>query len=362
MGKDFYAVLGVKKDANAEELKKAYRKLALKWHPDRNPDNKTASEEKFKEISEAYDVLSDPQKREVYDKWGEEGLKAGGNPGAGGFGGMGGGPGGAQFYTARDADEIFRQFFGGMGGGGMGGGMGGGGRGGMGGMFGNMFGGGMGAGNDDEDMGFGGGGFPGGYGGMGGMGGRGPNVGRRPRKGPTQKVRFVCTLQQLYTGCTKKMKVTKNVMDASSGKTMPVEKILVLDVKPGWKSGTKLTFAGEGDETQPGVEPGDIVFVLEEAPHEHFKRQGDDLVYTANISLRQALAGCVVSLPTLDGRTLRNEIREVIQPDYVKVIPGEGMPLSKNPSKKGNLLIQFKVHFPDQLNDQQKDLIKKALP
>jgi len=342
MGRDFYAILGVNKDATPEDVKKAYRKLALKWHPDRNPDNKTEAEEEFKEISMAYDVLSNPEKKEIYDRWGEEGLQAGGNPARG----PRAGPGGATYtYSNVDADEIFRQFFGGMGGmGGRSRGMGG-----MGGMFG-----GFGGSGEEEDMDFGG--IPGGFGGFGGRGGRG---GRR--KGQTQEVRLTCTLQQLYTGCTKKMKVTKNVVDGPSGKVMPVEKILNLDIKPGWKAGTKLTFNGEGDE-KPGMEPGDIVFIIDEAPHQFYKRQGDDLIYEATISLRQALCGCVLNLPTLDNRNLRVEIKDrVINPDYVKIVANEGMPNSKNPSKKGNLLIKFRVQFPEHLDDEQKELIKKAI-
>ncbi len=104
MGKDYYAVLGVAKSATEEEIKKAYKKQALKWHPDRNPNNKTQAEEKFKELAEAYEVLSDKQKREIFDQYGEEGLKAGPPPQGpegmggmpGGFGGFRGGPGGGN--------------------------------------------------------------------------------------------------------------------------------------------------------------------------------------------------------------------------------------------------------------------------
>eukprot|EP00050_Salpingoeca_kvevrii_P017845 m.68739 g.68739 ORF g.68739 m.68739 type:complete len:306 (+) comp7762_c0_seq3:130-1047(+) len=136
MGRDYYKDLGVSKDADDNAIKKAYRKMAMKWHPDKNPDNKEQAEAKFKDISEAYEVLSDKQKRTIYDQYGEEGLKGG----AGGFGGGGGGPGGmggAQFhFSAHDPRDIFAQFFGGGGGeafGGMGG-MGGPFGGGMGGM------------------------------------------------------------------------------------------------------------------------------------------------------------------------------------------------------------------------------------
>jgi DnaJ-class molecular chaperone len=110
MGKDFYQVLGVTKNADAKELKKAYRKLALKWHPDKNQDNVEEAQAKFQEISEAYDILSDPKKKEIYDQYGEEGLKSGGNFGQSS-------PEGYQFYqfSQTDAENLFRKFFEGFG-------------------------------------------------------------------------------------------------------------------------------------------------------------------------------------------------------------------------------------------------------
>mmetsp|Transcript_48064 Transcript_48064/g.120974 ORF Transcript_48064/g.120974 Transcript_48064/m.120974 type:complete len:337 (-) Transcript_48064:249-1259(-) len=335
MGKDYYCILGVSRTATDEEIKKAYKKLALKWHPDRNPNNKKEAEEKFKEVAEAYDVLSDKEKRQIFDQFGEEGLKQG----AGGAGGpAGAGPNfhfQGNFDQAR-AEEIFRQFFGGGGGGG-------------GTSF--FFG-------DDED----GGGIPGmfGFGGGGGGFGRG---GRRggPRQEKPHFVNFKCSLEELYKGCQKKMKITKNIYDTASGKLMPVEKILVIDVKPGWKKGTKITFEKEGDE-RPGVIPADFVFVLDEKPHSFFKREGDNLVYNANISLRQALVGFSLSVPTLDGRELKINVRDVVSPNYVKVVPGEGMPISKRPGTKGDLLIRFNVNFPTRLSDSQIEHIKKGLP
>jgi len=156
------------------------------------------------------------------------------------------------------------------------------------------------------------------------------------------------------------MKVTRTVVDAASGRSMPVEKILTIDVKPGWKAGTKITFPGEGDE-EPGVQPGDIVFIVEEVPHEYLKREGDDLVHTANITLRQALTGCVISFSSLDGRPLRYVLKEVLHPGYQKVIEGEGMPNSKNPSQKGRLILRFNVEWPRSITDAQREQLKKIL-
>ncbi|KAL6043205.1 dnaJ protein 1 [Balamuthia mandrillaris] len=354
-GKDYYKILGVDKNASDEDVKKAYRKMALKWHPDRNPNNKHA-EEQFKLVSEAYEVLRDPKKKEVYDRFGEAGLR-GEVPGAQGFGGAGFGGGGTTFHFSReDADEIFKQFFGGMGG--------------MGGM-------GM---EEDDGLGstfrfssFGGmpgmsgmGGMPGmsgmgsrGRGGMGGMGARG----RRKTEPIIHK--FSCSLEELYTGCQKKMKVTKRLIDGSTGNFYPVEKVLTIDVKPGWKAGTKITFEKEGDEQRDGSEPADIVFVLEEKEHPLFKREGSNLIYTAHITLTQALTGGELSLLTLDGRRLRIPFGEdgtVLTPDYRKVVKGEGMPHHRN-QQKGDLYIRFQTAWPrKKLTPQQRQMISNALP
>jgi DnaJ family protein B protein 4 len=341
--------LGVSKNATEDEIKKAYKKQALKWHPDRNRTNKEHAEAKFKELAEAYEVLSDKQKKEIYDMYGEEGLK-GGPPPQGGEGGMPGftsfrtGPGGgASFhFSPSDAEDIFSQFFGGrnpfasFGGGGRSRG----GRG-MGGMF---------EEEEDTEGGF----FPG----MGGM----PRGGGGMRKRRNQPIvrEFACTLEELFTGTTKKMKITKTLVDAS-GQTIPTEKILTINVKPGWKEGTKITFEKEGDE-RPGEEPADIIFVLKEKPHHQFKRVGNDLHYNTTISLKQALVGAPVEVPTIEGKKLRITPNEVVQPNSKQTIPGQGMPLPKNPSQRGNLVINFNVTFPSRLTEEQKRAISAALP
>ncbi|KOO23586.1 DNAj-like subfamily b member 2 [Chrysochromulina tobinii] len=183
----YYELLGVDKNASADELKKAYRKMAMKWHPDKNQDKKQVAEKKFKEIAEAYEVLSDPNKKEIYDRHGEAGLKRGGGFGAGGM------PGG------MDAEELFRQMFSGMGG------------------------------------------MPGGMGGMpggarfhtwpGGMPGGMPGANGQPVD-LAQEHKLSCTLEELYRGATK----TETV----EGNTFRVE------VQPGWKPGTKVNFDDRG--------------------------------------------------------------------------------------------------------------------
>lgn len=362
MGKDYYAILGIPKTATEDEVKKAFKKLALKYHPDRNPDNKKAAEDKFKAVAEAYEVLQDKQKREIYDKYGEEGLKAGvGAEGPGGAGGFpGGGAGFSYRYTPGDADDIFRHFFGGRnpffsGGGGGGGGGGGAGFGGgpggasfsFGGFPGGM--GGMHMGDDeDEDM----------YSGMGG--GMGSMHGGR-RKAPPIKRELHCTLEELFNGCTKKMKVTRMIVDAATGREVPAEKVLAVEVKKGWKAGTKITFKEEGDE-RPGIIPADLVFVIAEKDHARFKREGNNLVYTANISLRDALTGGTVEVLTLDNRTLRVAIPDPVNPSTLKKVANEGMPISKAPGTRGDLYIKFNIQFPSSLSDSQKEAIRQALP
>ncbi|VYS56732.1 unnamed protein product [Arabidopsis thaliana] len=269
MGVDYYKVLQVDRNAKDDDLKKAYRKLAMKWHPDKNPNNKKDAEAKFKQISEAYDVLSDPQKRAIYDQYGEEGLTSQAPPpGAGG----GFSDGGASFrFNGRSADDIFSEFFG----------------------FTRPFG-------DSR--------------------GAGPSNGfRRPTT---------------------------------------VEEILTIEIKPGWKKGTKITFPEKGNE-QRGIIPSDLVFIVDEKPHAVFKRDGNDLVMTQKIPLVEALTGYTAQVSTLDGRSVTVPINNVISPSYEEVVKGEGMPIPKDPSKKGNLRIKFTVKFPSRLTTEQKSGIKR---
>ncbi|KAG0454858.1 hypothetical protein HPP92_024150 [Vanilla planifolia] len=345
MGADYYKILQVDRNAKDDDLKKAYRKLAMKWHPDKNPDNKKEAEAKFKQISEAYEVLSDPQKRAIYDQYGEEGLKGGvPPPGAGGasFTGFGDGPTVFRF-NPRSADDIFTEFFGFSSPfSGMGGGLGGasGMRGGS--SFpGSLFG---------DDL------FGSAFGGM----RESPMDSQRQKKATPIENKLPCSLEELYKGTTKKMKISREIADIS-GKTMPVEEILTIDIKPGWKKGTKITFPEKGNE-QPNVIPADIVFVVDEKPHEVFTREGNDLIATLKISLADALTGYTAHLKTLDGRNLTIPISSIIHTGYEEVVPREGMPIAKDPSKRGNLRIRFDIKFPTRLTAEQKVGIKKLLP
>ncbi|KAL3659622.1 hypothetical protein V7S43_015298 [Phytophthora oleae] len=354
MGKDYYATLNVAKGATDDELRKAYRKLALKWHPDKNPNDPDGAQKKFQEIGEAYEVLSDKKKREIYDMYGEEGLKGqpagpeaeGGMPG--GMGGMPGGftyttsssgfPGGGGFsFHSSDPSKIFEQFFGTS----------------------NLH---EAEGSDPMASMFGGMGF-GGMPGMrsSGFGGRDPFSQQRQPRAQQLKSELEVPLEQLYTGCTKKLKITRKVHDPSSNQMREEQKILEINVKPGWKDGTKVTFEGQGDAL-PGRPAQDIVFVIKQKPHNKFKRDGDNLLYHAKLSLRDALLGSgTLTIKTLDGREVPVPLGGVIAPGTQVVIAGEGMPMQKRPSQRGNLVVEFDVQFPTQLTEAQKTMVRQAL-
>lgn len=139
------------------------------------------------------------------------------------------------------------------------------------------------------------------------------------------------------------------------------EEILTIEIKPGWKKGTKITFPEKGNELR-NVIPSDLIFIIDEKPHSLFKRDGNDLIVTQKISLVEALTGYTVQLTTLDGRTLTVPINSVISPTYEEVIKGEGMPIPKEPSKRGNLRIKFNIKFPSKLTTEQKSGLKRLIP
>ncbi|KAH9856621.1 hypothetical protein C2E23DRAFT_808311 [Lenzites betulinus] len=375
MGTDYYKLLGVSRDASDDEIKKAYKKMALKWHPDRNAGSEDASK-KFKEISEAFEVLSDKQKRTIYDQFGEEGLKGGGVPpqGAGGPGGgfssFGGFPGGQTFsftsgpggsfgsggrsgFSPTDPNKIFEQIFG-MGGlGGMGGF--GGGRSRSMGSMGNMF-----TQDIDDDMN---GSF------FGGMPGGMPNSGRaspRPTRPsapspPSEITRpLKVSLEDLYSGATKHLKVGRRLLNGGTE-----EKVLEIQISPGWKSGTKVRFPRAGNE-QPSGEAQDLVFVVEEKPHERFVRDGNNLVAHVKIPLVDALTGSGSKqvVEHLDGRKIQVPVPfGIVKPGQETILPDEGMPIRKEGSvkKKGDLIVKWDIVFPERLTATQKEDIRKAL-
>ncbi|XP_022030096.1 dnaJ homolog subfamily B member 1 [Helianthus annuus] len=287
MGIDYYNILKVSRSVSDEDLKKSYKKLAMKWHPDKNINNKLA-ESKFKQISEAYYVLSDVKKRQIYDMYGEEGVKSGlydelsmMKPGSGS---------GFRFDVEEEmfADEFFYV-----------------------------------------------------------------------RKAETVESKLSCSLEELYKGSKRKMQISRVVLD-HSGKPVTLEEILPIQIKPGWKKGTKITFPEKGNQ-EAGAAPGDLIFVVDEKPHNTFKRDGNDLVFTKRITLLEALTGKTIKVTTLDGRNLVVPITDVIKPAHEEVVPNEGMPISKEPGKKGNLRIKIDIKFPSRLSSEQKSDLKRVL-
>ncbi|KHN19371.1 DnaJ like subfamily B member 13 [Glycine soja] len=260
MGMDYYNILKVNRNASDDDLKKAYKRLARIWHPDKNPVNKTEAEAKFKRISEAYDVLSDPQKRQIYDLYG-----------------------GAAFSASAAAG----------------------------------------------------------------------------RKAAAVENALPCSLEDLYKGVKKKMKISRNVYDAF-GKCGDVEEILTIEIKPGWKKGTKITFPEKGNR-EPGVIPADLIFVIDEKPHALYRRDGNDLVINQEITLLEALTGKTLDLTTLDGRSLMIPLTDIVKPGAEVVVPNEGMPISKEPGMKGNLRVKLDVKYPSRLTPEQKSDLRRVL-
>ncbi|XP_062023505.1 uncharacterized protein LOC133739730 [Rosa rugosa] len=336
MGVDYYNILKVNRNATEDDLKKAYRRLAMKWHPDKNPNDKKEAEAKFKQISEAYEVLSDPQKRQIYDQYGEEGLKDMPPPGSGGFPFGSGSGSGSKGFNPRNAEDIFAEFFGST-----------------------PFGFGSSGPGRSSRFGSDGGGM------FGGFGGSSENVFRSysenvtPKKPPAVESKLPCSLEELYTGSTRKMKISRTVVDAN-GRQAPETEILTIDVKPGWKKGTKITFPDKGNE-QPGQLPADLVFVIDEKPHDVYKRDSNDLLITKKVSLAEALGGTAVHLKTLDGRDLSIPVTEIVSPGYELVVAREGMPIAKEPGNRGDLKIKFEVRFPTTLTPEQRAGLKRTL-
>ena len=352
--------------ASEDDIKKAYRKMALKYHPDKNKS--PGAEEKFKEIAEAYDVLSDPKKKEIFDKYGEEGLKGGmpsGGGGAGGpsagFSGMPGGGGNNFHYSFQgDPHETFRMFFGDsdpfssfFGGGG------GGGSGIPSGHRMNFFGGSGGDErmdvDDDPFAQYTRGGVPG----TSGFGGR--PAARKKFQDPAVVKDLQVSLEEVLNGCTKKLKITRKVLNPDGRSTRMEDKILQIDVKPGWKSGTKITFPKEGDQSPSNI-PADIVFVIKDKPHNVFTRDGQDLRYKAKVSLRDALCGTTLQIPTVTGRNIPLNVTDVVKPGSTRRIQGEGLPFAKQPAKRGDLIIEFDIKFPDRIPSGAKDILKDCIP
>ena len=353
MAKDYYEVLGVARDADDTTIKKAYRKLAMKYHPDRNPDNKEA-EEKFKEIGEAYEVLSDADKRAAYDRMGHDAFKNGGMGGPGGGGGFGG-------FT--DPMDIFAQMFGGMGGG------------------------------------------------FGGFGGRSRRADPR-QPGSDLRYDLDITLEEAARGCDKTLDVERLVpCDAcgatgskdgasgfkqcatchgsgeltrqsgffvqritcptchGSGQTIsnPCSKCrgegrvqksetVNLHIPAGVDTGTKIRKTGKGDAGQHGGESGDLYVIIEVEKHSIFARNGKDLSFSMPVPFALAAQGGVLSVPTLDGPS-KIKVPAGTMSGTIFRVRGKGMPEIKG-SSRGDIMVELQVETPSNLDSSQKKALE----
>ncbi|KAF6205813.1 hypothetical protein GE061_019987 [Apolygus lucorum] len=333
MGKDYYKVLGVPGNATNEQIKKAYRALALKFHPDKN--KKRGAEEKFKDIAEAYEVLNDSKKREVYDQAGEDRLKGSTETTF-------------TYQFHGDPRETFAQFFGTSS------------------VFQAWFtygepsrasvftNNGTASRNDScfsresrsqsKHSSF-------------SRGDKATNLEQDP---PIERDLFL-SLEEVAEGCIKKIKITRKVIQ-SDWSIAREDKLLTMNVKPGWKTGTKITFEKEGDQNMDRI-PSDIVFIVRDKPHPIFQREGSDIKYKATVPLRHALCGAVIYVPTLTGdRIPLSFTDELIKPQMQRRIPGYGLPFPKDPSQKGDLIVVFDIVFPKSLHPNAKEILRDALP
>lgn len=328
MGRDYYKILEISKDASDEDIKRAYRKLALKYHPDKNksPD----AEDKFKEVAEAYEVLSDKKKRDIYDQLGEEGLKGGGSAEGRSF----------SYSFHGDPRATFAQFFGSTN------------------PFENFFDFGSSSSSNffsfTEDL------VDGNLNTF-GFSSKMKRKDKNKVQDPPIHHDIYVSLEDVARGCTKKMKISKNVVNPDGSKTTE-EKVVTINVKAGWKAGTRITFQKEGDQ-HPNRIPADVVFTIQDKVHPFLSRDGSDLRYTAKISLKQALCGFKAEVPALfEQKFLLDLTNEIVSPRSTKRIPNQGLPLPKDPKTFGDLIVSFDIKFPDALSEPIKSLLYSSLP
>jgi curved DNA-binding protein len=315
MAEDYYNVLGVDKKASADEIKKAYRKLALKWHPDKNPNNKSA-EEKFKKISEAYAVLSDTEKRQQYDQFGSA----------------------DQYRQQYSQEDIFRNFdineilrgFGFEGG-----------RGGGRTTFRTSRRGGGGSRDDYDDP------FAGLFGG-GGMGGGRQQYANMPQKGQDAEYNLSISLEESVLGTDKKIsfQLEDHIEDIS------------VKIPAGISSGKKLRLPGKGLSGYNGGPSGDLYLNINVLPHPIFARDGNDLYIEKTIKFTQAALGTTIDVPTLDGSVKRLKLSPGTQNNTKIRMKGYGVPGLRG-TIKGDQYVKINVDVPKKLSDRQMKLVKQ---
>jgi curved DNA-binding protein len=312
MAEDLYSVLGVPKGADADAIKKAYRKLAKSLHPDKNPGNK-AAETRFKSVNRAFDVLSDPKKRKLYDEFGEDGLREGFDPdrvrqyrqwqarqGAGG-GGVGGFPGGAEGVSLED---LFGQAQGGAGAGGFGD------------MFGDLF-------------------------------GRARRT-RGPTKGPDLESEITIDFASAVRGATLELRP-----QGAGGQPVTVR------IPPGAHEGSRVRIHGQGAPSASGGARGDLILEVHVTPHPQFRREGDDLHLDLPLTLAEAYNGAKVRVPTVDG-AVSLKVPERSQTGSVVRLRGKGV--ARKGKEPGDLYVHFMVRIPTEGMDDMLPAIEKLQP
>ena len=344
--RDYYDVLGVNKNASDVEIKKAYRKLAVKHHPDKTQGDK-ASEQKFKEAAEAYEVLGDAQKRATYDQFGH----TMGSEGFGGFRDAGFGAGGAAGGFGDIFEDIFGDFFGGGGGGQRRGGQ---------------------RGNDlryNLDIKF----EDAAFGletkikvpsykscsdcnGTGGKGGEVETCAHCQGSGQMRMQQGFFTVSRTCNHCMGKGKVIKNPCRSCKGQGKTEEtKNLSLNIPAGVETGTRMKLAGEGEPGIGGAPPGDLYVVLSVAEHPFFVREGREVICEIPISFSQAALGDELEVPTLDGK-VKMKVPAGTQPGKVMRLKGKGFP-DLNRYGRGDQHVVIKLEVPTRLTDRQKELL-----
>jgi curved DNA-binding protein len=314
--RDYYATLGVPKTATDADIKKAYRKLARKFHPDVNPGDK-AAEAKFKEINEANEVLSDPEKRRKYDELGanwrmyEQAQRDGAQPGApGGWSApFGGAAGGGSTYRTMTPEEV-EQLFGGQD------------------PFSDFFHtffGGQRAGSDPR-------------------GARGRP--RAPARGSDFEHPIDLTLEEAFAGTTRRL-----VMSRGEGEDRTIE----VRIPAGVKEGAKVRAAGEGAAAPPGGTAGDLYLTVRLLPHPRFERRGQDLYTKVAVPVTTAVLGGEAAVQTLGGSTLRVKIPPFTQSGRVFRLRGHGMPAVGRPEERGELYATADVQIPASITDEERE-------
>lgn len=349
--RDYYEILGVPRSADADAIKKAYRKLAMEHHPDRNAGDKKA-EQKFKELNEAYDVLKDEQKRSAYDRFGHQAFEGGGP--------RGGGPGMGGFDFSSSFSDIFEDFFGGFGGGGRGqGGASGAARGAD--LRYNLsisleeaFNGKQETINITTSVS------------CGSCKGSGAEAGSKPITCPTcngagrQRVQQgFFTIERGCAGCQGTGKIVKDPCRtcAGSGRTRK-EKSLLVNIPAGVEEGTRIRLAGEGEAGSRGGQDGDLYIFLSIRQHAFFQRDGSNLLCKVPIPFTTAALGGVIETPTIEGGKVKVTIPEGTQSGHSFRLRNKGMSQMRS-THRGDMFIQVNVETPVNLNKKQKELLKE---